>query len=281
MCFDTVRAAITPVRDGKLSTATQVNNLKENHMPTNLRKRLQNGELVLGTILSLNSPEVAEILSQIGFDWLFIDAEHSTLDPHHLQTIFQAAGETIPCVVRIPLLDEIFVKKTLDAGAAGLLVPQVHNAEQAEQLVKWGRYYPEGFRGLGFGRAQGYGLKVEEYLESANESILLSVQAESAQAVRNIENIVHVKGLDAVLVGPYDLSASMGLPGQIDHLDVQAAIQHVADVCQQAGMPIGIFGLTAEAVQPYIEKGFRFIVAGVDTVMLGSTARQLLDQLQT
>jgi 2-keto-3-deoxy-L-rhamnonate aldolase RhmA len=121
---------------------------------------------------------------------------------------------------------------------------------------------------------------VGEYLETANENILLSVQAESAQAVRNIENIVQVRGLDAVLVGPYDLSASMGLPGQIDHPDVQAAIQHVAEVCKAAGMPIGIFGLTADAVQPYIEQGFRFIVAGVDTVMLGNSARQLLDQLR-
>ncbi|MGD8406417.1 MAG: aldolase/citrate lyase family protein [Anaerolineales bacterium] len=249
-------------------------------MTINLRKRLKNGELVLGTILSLNSPAAAEILSQSGFDWIFIDAEHSTLDPHHLQAIFQAVGDSTPCVVRIPLLDEIVVKKTLDAGAAGLLAPQIHNAEQAELLVKWGRYYPEGFRGLGFGRAQGYGLKVGEYLETANQNILLSVQAESAQAVRNIENIVQVKGLDAMLVGPYDLSASMGLPGQIDHPDVQAAIQRVADVCKESAMPIGIFGLTAEAVKHYIEQGFRFIVAGVDTVMLGNSARQLLDQLR-
>ena len=249
-------------------------------MTTNLRKRIQAGELVLGTILSLNSPDVAEVLSGIGFDWLFIDAEHSTLDPHHLQAIFQATRDSIPCVVRIPALDEIVVKKTLDAGAAGLLVPQVHNAGQVEQFVKWGRYYPEGSRGLGFGRAQGYGLKVNEYLETANESILLSVQAESAEAVRNIEAIVQVQGLDAVLVGPYDLSASMGLPGQVDHPDVKAAIQHVADVCQGAGMPIGIFGLTAEAVQPYLDKGFKFIVAGADTFLLGTAARQLLDQLR-
>jgi len=249
-------------------------------MPPILRKRLKNGDFVLGTILSLNSPDVAEILSGIGFDWLFIDAEHSTLDPHHLQAIFQATGDSVPCVVRIPALDEIAVKKTLDAGAAGLLAPQVHNAAQAEQLVKWGRYYPEGTRGLGFGRAQGFGLKVGEYLERANEDIVLSVQAESATAVKNIETIVKVQGLDAVLVGPYDLSASMGLPGQIDHPDVKAAIQRVADVCMEAGMPVGIFGLTAEAVRPYIEQGFRFIVAGVDTVMLGNAAQNLLKHLK-
>ena len=183
-------------------------------MSTNLRARLQQGELVLGTVLSLNSPDVAEILSGIGFDWIFIDADATALDPHDLKALFQAVGNSTPCVVRIPLLDEILVKKTLDAGAAGLLVPQVNTAAQAEQLVKWGRYYPKGSRGLGFGRAQGYGLKVSEYLETANETILLSVQAESAEAVKNIESIVRVQGLDAVLVGPYDLSASMGLPGQ-------------------------------------------------------------------
>lgn len=249
-------------------------------MTFQLRKRLQQGELVLGTILSLNSPDVAEILSGIGFDWIFIDAEHSTLDPHDLKAIFQAAGDSMPCVVRIPALDEIVVKKTLDAGAAGLLVPQVHTAGQVEQLVRWGRYSPTGARGLGFGRAQGYGLKVGEYLESANESILLSVQAESAEAVQNIESIVRVQGLDAVLVGPYDLSASMGLPGQVDHPDVKAAIQRVADVCKDVEMPTGIFGLTAEAVKPYIERGFRFIVAGVDTVMLGNAAQSLLNQLR-
>jgi 2-keto-3-deoxy-L-rhamnonate aldolase RhmA len=161
-----------------------------------------------------------------------------------------------------------------------LLVPQVNTAEQVKQLVQWGRYYPEGSRGLGFGRAQGYGLKVSEYLQTANEDILLSVQAESSEAVKNIEAIVQVSGLDAVVVGPYDLSASMGLPGQIEHPDVMTAIQRVAAVCFDAGMPIGIFGITAEAVQPYIAQGFRFIVCGVDTIILGNATRQLLKQLR-
>lgn len=249
-------------------------------MPPSLRKQLQDGQLVLGTILSLNSPDVAEILSDIGFDWIFIDAEHSTLAPQNLKALFQAIGDSTPCVVRVPLLDEIVIKKTLDAGAAGILVPQVNTAEHARQLVKWARYYPEGSRGLGFGRAQGYGFKVSEYLETANENILLSVQAESAEAVKNIESIVQVQGLDAVLVGPYDLSASMGLPGQVGHPEVKAAIQHVAEVCKQAGMPVGIFGMTVEAVQPYIEQGFKFIVAGADTVLLGNAARQLLKELR-
>jgi len=246
----------------------------------NLRNRLLQGDLLLGTILSLDSPDVAEILSGIGFDWIFIDAEHSTLDPHHLKTLFQAIGDASPCVVRLPALDEIAVKKTLDAGAAGLLVPQVNTAEEVKLLVKWGRYYPDGSRGLGFGRMQGYGLKVSEYFENANENILLSVQAETTEAVKNIESIVQVPGLDAVVVGPLDLSTNMGLSGQVQHPDVKAAIQHVAKVCFEANKPIGIFGLTAEAVKPYIAQGFRFIVCGADTVLLGNAARQLLQQLR-
>jgi 2-keto-3-deoxy-L-rhamnonate aldolase RhmA len=249
-------------------------------MPTNLRNRLKQGELALGTILSLNSPDVAEILSNVGFDWLFIDGEHGTFDTHELQAILQAAGGNVECIFRIPALDEVHIKKALDVGANGLIVPQLNSAEQARNLVRWSRYPPEGARGLGFARAQGYGFEVDEYLKSANETITLIVQAESAEAVENIDAILQVEGLDAVLVGPYDLSSSLGHPGEVAHPEVQEAIRRVANACQAAGMPVGIFGLTAEAVRPYIQQGFRLIVVGVDTVLLGNAARQLLRKLK-
>ena len=249
-------------------------------MTTHLRKKLQQGDLVLGTILSLNSPDVAEILSKTGFDWFFIDGEHGTFDTRELQAILQAAGGNIECVFRIPALEEVHIKKALDVGANGLIVPQVNSAGQAQKLVQWSRYPPEGARGLGFARAQGYGFAVNEYLGSANETITLIAQAESAEAVKNIEAIVQVQGLDAVLVGPYDLSSSLGLPGEVTHPEVQEAIRRVARVCKEANMPVGIFGMTAEAVCPYIEQGFRLIVVGVDTVLLGNATRQLLQQLK-
>jgi 2-dehydro-3-deoxyglucarate aldolase len=249
-------------------------------MPTNLRKRLKSGGLVLGTILSLNSPDVAEILSKTGFDWLFIDGEHGTFDTYELQAILQAAGDNIECIFRIPALNEVHVKKALDVGADGLIVPQVNTAEQAQSLVRWSRYPPEGTRGLGFARAQGYGFEMGEYLNTANETITLIAQAESAEAVNNIESIVQVSGLDAVLIGPYDLSSSLGRPGEVTHPEVQEAIRQVSSVCKSAGMPVGIFGMTAEAVQPYIEQGFKLIVVGVDTVLLGNEARQLLGKLK-
>lgn len=245
-----------------------------------IRTRLQQGDLVLGTILSFNSPDVAELLSAVGFDWLFVDAEHGTFNTHELQAVLQAAGRNTECIVRIPHLSEVYVKQTLDVGASGLIVPQVNNAEEVQRLVKWARYPPQGSRGLGFARAQGYGFGVNEYLQSANKDILLVVQAESAEAVQNIESIVQVDGLDAILIGPYDLSSSLGWPGEVTHPEVQGAIQHVAEVCFEAGVPIGIFGMTSEAIRPYIHQGFKLVVVGVDLNLLGSAARQLLTQVK-
>ena len=249
-------------------------------MTSNLRLRLHRGELLLGTLLTLNAPEVAELLGEAGFDWLFVDAEHGTFDARELQAMLQGAGRAVECLIRVPALDEISIKKALDVGAAGLIVPQVHSAEQAERVVQWARYPPAGSRGLGVARAQRYGFQLREYLRTANDHIVLVVQAESAEAVQNIEAIVRVPGIDAVLIGPYDLSASLGRPGEIEHPAVRDAIQQIARVCRAGGVPVGIFGMTAEAVQPYIQQGFKLIVAGVDTVLLGHAARELLGRLK-
>jgi len=245
-------------------------------MISNLRRRLQQGELLLGTIVTLNSSEVTELLAEVGFDWLFLDAEHAPLEASGLQAMLQAAGQKVACVIRVPALDEAAIKHALDSGAGGVIVPQVHSAEQAAHAVQWARYPPAGTRGLGFARAQHYGFQITEYLQQANEQTLVVIQAESAEAVRNIEAIVRVPGLDAVLIGPYDLSASLGQPGDLDHPDVRQAIARITHACQGAGMPLGIFGLTAAAVRPYMAQGFRLIVVGVDTLLLGQAARELL-----
>ena len=129
------------------------------------------------------------------------------------------------------------------------------------------------------GRATGYGADFQRYLESANEETAVVVQAEHIQAVENIKEIVQVPGVDGVLVGPYDLSASMGLIGQVEHRDVQEAIARVRHACLSSGIALGIFGVTADAVTPYIAQGYTLIVAGVDTLMLGAQAQKILQQL--
>jgi 2-keto-3-deoxy-L-rhamnonate aldolase RhmA len=159
-------------------------------------------------------------------------------------------------------------------------VPQVNTAEQAANVVRFARYAPEGARGVGLARAHGYGLAFREYLSAANRDIAVIVQAEHERAVENIESIVRVPGVDAVLLGPYDLSASLGKMGQIDDPAVVAAIARVTDACIAAGMPLGYFGVTAAAVQPYIARGYTLIVAGVDTLYLANGAKALLGELR-
>ncbi len=245
-----------------------------------LKKRLIDGELLLGTMLSLNSPEVAELLAEVGFNWLFIDAEHTPFSIQDIQRIMQAADPYVPCVVRLPTAGEVTIKKALDIGAAGIIAPMVNTPEEAAQVVRWSKYSPDGIRGIGVARAHRYGLKFQEYIKTANDDIAVIVQAEHIQAVENIESIAQVPGLDAIMVGPYDLSASLGKLGRVDDPEVVGAIDWITQVCQSAGIRLGIFGMSAEAVEPYIKRGYTFIVAGIDTVMLSQAAGSLLTRLR-
>lgn len=245
-------------------------------MPKTFRQRFLRGERLLGTMLTLPSGAVAEILSDAGFDWLFVDAEHGPLDASGLLTVLQAVSRRTPCVVRVPKAEEIPIKRALDLGAAGIIVPQVNTPALVEQVVEWARYSPLGSRGVGIARANGYGLEFQPYVASANDQTTVIVQAEHIRAVENIEQIVKIPGVDGVLIGPYDLSASMGLMGQISHPSVVAAIERVTQVCQAANVQLGIFGVTVEAVLPYMQRGYTLLVTGVDTILLGQGARGIL-----
>lgn len=249
-------------------------------MTHDFRARLRRGERLIGTMVTLPSAEVAELLAIVGFDWLFLDAEHSTLEARDLQALLQGASPAIPCVVRTATAAEVPIKKALDIGAAGIIAPQVNSAAQAAQVVRLARYAPLGDRGVGVGRAHGYGLRLQEYLTSANDQVAVIVQAEHRDAVAQIEAIVGVAGIDAVLVGPYDLAASLGHMGDVTHPDVVAAIERVTAVCRDSGVRLGIFGVSAAAVQPYMAQGYSLIVAGLDTLLLGQAAQRLLSQLR-
>jgi 2-keto-3-deoxy-L-rhamnonate aldolase RhmA len=247
-------------------------------MSPSFRQRLKDRTPLIGTIVSLASPEVVEVLSAAGFDWLFIDAEHSPLDALAIQRIAIGAGST-PCLVRLARGDEVSIKKALDVGAAGIIAPLINSAGQAAEVVRHAKYAPLGTRGVGVGRAHGYGFKFQEYVSSANDETVVVVQAEHIDAVNNIEAIVQVPGVDAVLVGPYDLSASLGRIGEVTHPDVVAAIERVTQACRAAQMPLGIFGMTAEAVRPYIERGYTLLAVSIDTVLLGNAARELINRI--
>ncbi|MCK4726790.1 MAG: hypothetical protein KAT29_13350 [Anaerolineales bacterium] len=249
-------------------------------MDRTFRQRLKSGVHLIGTMISLPSLEVVEIMTRAGFEWLFIDAEHAQFDDLMVQRMLQIAGPGTPCLVRLADKDEVHIKKALDAGAAGIIAPMVNSASQAAEVVQWAKYPPFGVRGVGLARAQGYGMQFAEYVEQANQQTVIVAQIEHIQAVQNIGASVQVEGIDALLPYPYDLSSSMGLVGQVDHPDVVAAIDQVTQVCQAEGMPLGIFGVSAGAVQPYIERGYTLIVVGADGMLLGQAAAQIIAEVR-
>ncbi len=249
-------------------------------MNESFKKKLSRGDLLLGTIVTLPSVETAEILCSCGFDWLFIDLEHSALSIRESQAILQASGSKTNCVIRVPLNNEIWIKKCLDIGASGIIVPQIRNKEDAELAVRLCKYPPQGTRSVGIARAHGYGSRFQEYVTGANDHIALVLQIEHVEAVNNIDAILNVPGIDCLFIGPYDLSASMGKIGQVTDPEVQDAISLVKKSAEQTRIKLGIFGADANAVKPYIDSGYNLIATGMDTMILGGAAKKLLEMLR-
>ena len=250
-------------------------------MQPNFRKRLLQGDHLAGTIVTLPCPQIAELLSCCGFDWLFIDGEHGPLSIGDIQLLLQAAQPHCPCVVRVAANDEVHVKQVLDAGADGIIAPLVNDADTAARVVAWAKYPPLGKRSVGIARAQGYGFSFAEYVAQANENVAVIIQVEHIIAVANIASILDVAGIDGVFIGPYDLSASMGKAGNIDDADVQHQIETVRQACLKRRMTLGIFGVDAAAVQPFLKQGYSLIAVGLDTLLIGQSARSVLSELKT
>lgn len=243
-------------------------------------ERLRRRELLLGTMLTIPSPEVAEMISKCGVDWFFMDGEHAPASTLDWQRLLQATAGRCASLIRVPVNHEREIKKVLDIGADGIIAPRVNTAEEAASIVKWCKYPPAGERGVGLGRAQGYGLDIVEYLERANDDILVVVQAEHIDAVNNLESIVEVDGIDAVFIGPYDLSASMHKTGQFDDAEVIAALDRIIRVCEERQMPCGYFATGVEGVRPFVERGCSLICTGVDAGFVTQGIKKMLEDLR-
>ncbi|MGH8474164.1 MAG: HpcH/HpaI aldolase family protein [Methylococcales bacterium] len=246
----------------------------------NFRQRLLNRETLLGTMITLPCPEVVEMMVDVGFDWLFIDCEHGSFDSRVAQSLLQAAAERCACVIRVPTSDDVWIKKMLDIGAQGIIVPQIQSTQQAYRAIQSCKYPPQGTRGVGLGRAHRYGARFVEYLEHANDDIAVILQAEHIDAVHCINAITALPGVDAILIGPYDLSASLGKIGRVDDAEVVAAINKVRDTCFQKSIPMGYFGVNPQAVKPYMEQGYTLITVGVDALFMQTTAANVLSTLR-
>ncbi|MBN1196952.1 MAG: 2,4-dihydroxyhept-2-ene-1,7-dioic acid aldolase [Candidatus Aminicenantes bacterium] len=249
-------------------------------MHTTFRQRLQKGELLCGIFVTLGIPECGEILAASGFDWICIDTEHAPLSPIHVQRILQGTAGRCTSLVRIASASEVAVKQALDTGASGIIVPLVNSPEDARRVVNWARYAPEGSRGVGLARAHGYGKNFTKYMQRANLETVVVVQAEQREAVERIKEIADVPGLDAVFIGPYDLSASLGYPGEVDHPEVTRAIKRIFAACRDAGKATGVFGINASAVRPFIQQGFTLVAAGVDAMVMGTAAANLCAEMK-
>ena len=249
-------------------------------MKQEFKKRLEQSDLLIGAFITLPSPEIAEIFAELGFDWLFVDMEHTVLDVADVQRMLQAVGDKCAFLVRVPGKDEAWLKKVLDAGADGAIIPHVNTADEVHQIVQTCLYPPDGSRSVGMSRAQKYGLRFNDYVGNANQAIAIIPQIEHMDGVRNVEEIVKVPGISAVFIGPYDLSGSLGKLGEIEDPLVQKNIGYVKDACIQAGLPVGIFCMDVEAASSYIEYGFTFVTVGMDILFIEESAKKTLRKIR-
>lgn len=249
-------------------------------MSASFRERLRRGDRLIGTLLGLPSPELAEIAADAGFDWLFVDMEHGALETRDVMRIVQAVRGPCACLVRVPETTEMWAKRALDTGAAGIIVPHVNGAADAALAVRWGKYPPEGGRSVGFTRSNRYGARFKESVASSNAETAVIAQVEHIDGVRAIEAILAVAGIDAVFIGPFDLSASLGKPGRLDDPEVKAAIGAVAAACVRAAIPVGIFAAGAAGAAQALEDGYTLVCAGVDTGLYAEAAAGLVGRLR-
>ncbi|MBH54589.1 MAG: 2,4-dihydroxyhept-2-ene-1,7-dioic acid aldolase [Opitutaceae bacterium] len=250
-----------------------------------IRKRLLNGETLVGSWINSGSTIIAELMAAAGFDFLCIDAEHSAVDLPQVQALFQAMHSGNPnCanVVRLHGVDYSLVKRYLDAGAQGVIAPLVMSKADAELLIEASKYQPLGNRGVGFCRGNQYGLNVEEKVKTANEDIFVAVQIEHVDAVDCIDEILDVEGIDAVFVGPYDLSASMGLTAQFEHPDYIAARTRVLDACKRSGIAPGIHVVPPEPAMflDQQKEGYRLMAYSLDITMVLEACKNGLSKIR-
>jgi 2-keto-3-deoxy-L-rhamnonate aldolase RhmA len=241
-----------------------------------LKEKLNNGELAVGSWITLAHPAIAEIMAKAGFDWLTVDLEHSVItirEAEELIRVIDLCG-VVP-LVRLSANDPVQIKRVMDAGAHGVIVPMVNSRADAISSVASVYYPPKGHRGVGLARAQGYGTAFEQYREHLNTRTVIIAQVEHIDAVNNLSDILSVPGINGYLIGPYDLSASMNLPGQFGHPDMKAAIAKIRRIGSELDKPGGLHIVEPDLIQleEHIREGFKFIAYSLDTRMLDTACR--------
>lgn len=238
-----------------------------------IRNNLQVGKVSVGSWMQIPHSSVAEIMGQAGYDWVAVDMEHGTISVHQLPDLFRALelGGTLP-LVRLAHGHSKDCKQALDAGAGGVIVPMVESAEQLIAVRDACRWPPSGTRGVGFSRANLFGKNFETYREEAQAPLLVAM-IEHVRAVDCLEDILAVDGLDAILIGPYDLSASMGIIAQFEDDDFKGIIDRIKKMCSIKGIAVGVHVVkpSADELRARIESGYRFIAYSIDSVFINES----------
>jgi 2-keto-3-deoxy-L-rhamnonate aldolase RhmA len=249
-----------------------------------LKSKLARGKITLGSWITLAHPAIAEIMSRAGFDWLTIDLEHSVItirEAEELIRVVELSG--VSPLVRLPANDPVQIKRVMDAGSHGVIVPMVNSVLDAKQAVEAVMYPPQGKRGVGLARAQGYGSSFERYREWVNQESVVVVQVEHIEAVGNLEAILSVEGVDGFIVGPYDLSGSLGVPGQFDHPSMKKSMERIRTVGLSSGKAFGIHIIepNVKELRQRVDEGYNFLAYSLDIRMLDRACRSGLDAVRS
>lgn len=247
-----------------------------------LKARMKVGATALGVWLELGSPAAAELLAQVGYDFAIMDMEHGPHSVGDCISLMQAMrGTSCLPIVRVPWNDHVIIKRVLDAGVRGVMVPSINTSEEAEAAVAACRYPPRGRRGIATSmvRASAYGLQLQEYLERfEREELLVICQIETRQAVENVEAIAAVEGVDILFIGPNDLAADAGFFNQMDAPEVEALVSRVEEVATAAGVMLGGIVSPSRSLSQLLAKDYRMVLRDADTGLLRDAALASLRQ---
>ena len=247
----------------------------------NFKQKLHSGEVGYGLTLTIGNPQIAELVANLGFDWIWIETEHTTMGLETVLAQLQAiSGTGTKAVVRVDCNDQTTIKRILDIGPDGILIPSVNTREDAEKAIKFIKYPPLGERGIGLARAQGYGLKLGSYIKSANDEVATIFMIEHVLAVQNIEEILQVDGVDGIIIGALDLAGSMNLQNDLANPLIEVEVQKVLAACKKAGIACGAFVGDPNQAKARIQEGFRLLTLGADVLLLASSAKNVLDSVK-
>jgi 2-keto-3-deoxy-L-rhamnonate aldolase RhmA len=246
-------------------------------MKCDLKRRLDSGETLLGTWVTIGHPDVTDILEEAGFDWIVLDAEHAPLGPESISRMIQSIDPSSVCpLVRTGAVDQYFAKSALDMGAHGVVFPLINNPGEARRAVSFAKYPPRGVRGVAPRKAADYGRTFAEYIRKANDHTVVVAQIETTEALDNLDDIISVDGVDVAFVGPTDLTMSLGLMDDRGNPKVVDAMKQVIRACKKHGKTPGVLAATPEEAERDIQLGFKFVGLGSDVRFMLSGAREFL-----